>query len=133
MLLLISLLLLLLAQQRSALLLLLLVPLSAAAAFTAAAAPCFQVSKLMIPHFRYTLNINCNARSALINEGGTIESGFTPGPYAIRLSSAAYKFWRFTHQALPTELASRCIHSSSSMLAIHELNMYNIVIFIMFR
>lgn len=66
-----------------------------------------QVAKLMIPHFRYTLNINCNARQSLINEGGTIESAFTPGGYAIRLSSAAYKLWRFTLQALPTELTSR--------------------------
>jgi hypothetical protein len=66
-----------------------------------------QVTKLMLPHFRYTLNINCNARQSLINEGGTIETAFTPGAYALRLSSAAYKSWRFTHQALPTELDSR--------------------------
>jgi hypothetical protein len=66
-----------------------------------------QVTKLMLPHFRYTLNINCNARQSLINEGGTIETAFTPGAYALRLSSVAYKLWRFTHQALPTELNSR--------------------------
>ncbi|KAF6251343.1 lipoxygenase [Scenedesmus sp. NREL 46B-D3] len=65
------------------------------------------VTKLMLPHFRYTLNINCNARESLINEGGTIEAAFTPGAYAMRLSSAAYKSWRFKQQALPTELAAR--------------------------
>jgi hypothetical protein len=73
-----------------------------------------QVTKLMLPHFRYTLNINCNARQSLINEGGTIETGFTPGAYALRLSSAAYKSWRFKQQALPTELVSRWGSSSSS-------------------
>jgi lipoxygenase/linoleate 9S-lipoxygenase len=61
----------------------------------------------MLPHFRYTLNINCNARTSLINKGGTIESAFTPGAYAMRLSSVAYKSWRFKLQALPDELASR--------------------------
>ncbi|KAF6251346.1 lipoxygenase [Scenedesmus sp. NREL 46B-D3] len=38
-----------------------------------------QVTKLMLPHFRYTLNINCNARQSLINEGGIFEAAFTPG------------------------------------------------------
>eukprot|EP00775_Hariotina_reticulata_P007333 gene7333-7545_t len=74
------------------------------------------VAKLMIPHFRYTLHINCNARTSLINEGGTIESGFTPGPYAIRLSSAAYRFWRFSNQALPNELKSRGVVSGEGKL-----------------
>eukprot|EP00775_Hariotina_reticulata_P007328 gene7328-7540_t len=74
------------------------------------------VAKLMIPHFRYTLHINCNARGKLINENGTIETAFTPGPYAIRLSSAAYRFWRFTNQALPTELKSRGVVSGEGKL-----------------
>ena len=67
-----------------------------------------QVYKLMLPHFRYTLQINANARNSLINAGGIIESVFTPGPYAMRLSSAAYRSWRFADQALPADLQKRC-------------------------
>jgi lipoxygenase/linoleate 9S-lipoxygenase len=32
-----------------------------------------QVFKLMQPHFRYTMNINSNARNTLINAGGVVE------------------------------------------------------------
>ena len=32
-----------------------------------------QVFQLMQPHFLYTLDINANARSTLINAGGTVE------------------------------------------------------------
>jgi len=78
------------------------------------------VAKLMIPHFRYTLNINSNARESLINENGTIETAFTPGAYAIRLSSAAYSLWRFKNQALPTELKSRGVLSSDGKLLLDD-------------
>lgn len=37
------------------------------------------VSKLMMPHFRYTLDINRQARESLIVADGIIESTFTPG------------------------------------------------------
>ena len=33
-----------------------------------------QVFQLMQPHFRYTLDINANARSTLINADGIVES-----------------------------------------------------------
>jgi hypothetical protein len=32
-----------------------------------------QVFQLLQPHFRYTLSINANARSSLINAGGVVE------------------------------------------------------------
>jgi hypothetical protein len=46
-----------------------------------------QVYKLMVPHWAYTLEINANARAALINAGGIIESVFTPGSYAMEVGS----------------------------------------------
>lgn len=40
--------------------------------------PC-QVFKLMVPHFRYTLDINSKARASLIPASGIIEECFSPG------------------------------------------------------
>jgi hypothetical protein len=37
------------------------------------------VYKLMLPHFRYTMHINTNARAILINADGTLEQTFTSG------------------------------------------------------
>lgn len=66
------------------------------------------VFKLMLPHFRYTLNINSNARTSLINGGGVIESGFSAGGNAVQLSSYLYgKYWTFKSQALPEDLKDR--------------------------
>ncbi|KAM7523354.1 hypothetical protein LguiA_013256 [Lonicera macranthoides] len=66
------------------------------------------IYRLLHPHFRYTMEINALARSALINAGGIIESAFSPGKYSIQLSSAAYDLqWRFDTQALPADLISR--------------------------
>ncbi|GLC42161.1 hypothetical protein PLESTM_001298800 [Pleodorina starrii] len=66
------------------------------------------VHKLMAPHFRYTLNINANARSSLINAGGIIERSFSAGPYAMRLASVVYgKYWNFATEALPEDLKAR--------------------------
>lgn len=62
----------------------------------------------MLPHFRYTLNINRNARASLINAGGIIEKTFSAGPFAMRLASAVYgKSWTFAGQALPVDLRER--------------------------
>ena len=33
----------------------------------------------MLPHFRYTMHINTNARAILINADGTLEQTFTSG------------------------------------------------------
>jgi len=65
------------------------------------------VYKLMLPHFRYTMNINAAARSTLVNAGGIVEQTFAPGSYAMRLSSMVYKTWRFESQALPQDLRDR--------------------------
>ncbi|KAG6482214.1 lipoxygenase 6, chloroplastic-like isoform X1 [Zingiber officinale] len=66
------------------------------------------VFKLLHPHMRYTLEINALARQSLINGGGIIENCFSPGKYAMELSSAAYKsLWRFDMEALPADLLRR--------------------------
>lgn len=66
------------------------------------------IYKLLHPHMRYTLEINALARQSLINGGGIIEASFSPGRYAMELSSAAYKsFWRFDMEALPADLLRR--------------------------
>ncbi|XP_031400709.1 lipoxygenase 6, chloroplastic [Punica granatum] len=66
------------------------------------------IYKLLHPHMRYTLEINALARQSLINGGGIIEACFSPGRYAMELSSAAYKsMWRFDMEALPADLIRR--------------------------
>ncbi|KAH8484985.1 hypothetical protein H0E87_026668 [Populus deltoides] len=66
------------------------------------------IYRLLHPHFRYTMEINADARNSLINAGGTIESTFAPGKYCMELSSVIYdKQWRFDHQGLPKDLVSR--------------------------
>ncbi|XP_027336929.1 seed linoleate 9S-lipoxygenase-like isoform X2 [Abrus precatorius] len=65
------------------------------------------IYKLLLPHYRDTININGLARQSLINAGGIIEQSFLPGPYSIEMSSAVYKNWVFTDQALPADLIKR--------------------------
>ncbi|XP_076894829.1 lipoxygenase 2, chloroplastic-like [Bidens hawaiensis] len=66
------------------------------------------IKRLLLPHFRYTMQINSLARSALINAGGVIESTFSPGRYCMQICSDAYdQLWRFDHEALPADLISR--------------------------
>ncbi|XP_004504466.1 lipoxygenase 6, chloroplastic [Cicer arietinum] len=66
------------------------------------------IYKLLHPHMRYTLEINALARQNLINGGGIIEASFSPGKYAMELSSAAYKnLWRFDMESLPADLIRR--------------------------
>ncbi|XWS22731.1 hypothetical protein CRYUN_Cryun29cG0061500 [Craigia yunnanensis] len=65
------------------------------------------IYKLLHPHMRYTLEINALARQSLINAGGIIEACFSPGKYAMELSSAAYESWRFDMEALPADLIRR--------------------------
>lgn len=66
------------------------------------------IYRLLDPHFRYTMEINSLAREALVNAGGIIESSFSPGKYAMELSSYAYdKLWQFDLQALPADLINR--------------------------
>ncbi|CAJ2646755.1 unnamed protein product [Trifolium pratense] len=65
------------------------------------------INKLLDPHFRDTININGLARNALINADGIIEQSFLPGPNSVEISSAVYKNWVFTDQALPADLIKR--------------------------
>ncbi|KAL5160578.1 Linoleate 9S-lipoxygenase 1 [Glycine soja] len=48
------------------------------------------IYKLLLPHYR-----------------GIIEQSFLPGPFAVEMSSAVYKGWVFTDQALPADLIKR--------------------------
>ncbi|CAL8468388.1 g7928 [Coccomyxa elongata] len=68
------------------------------------------VYQLMQPHFRYTFNINANARGTLINAGGVVEKVFTPGPLSMEFSARVYgETWTFKEQGLPEDLISRGI------------------------
>ncbi|KAK7412346.1 hypothetical protein VNO78_03801 [Psophocarpus tetragonolobus] len=66
------------------------------------------IFKLLKPHLKHTLQINALARETLINEGGIIESDFSPGKYSIEMISAAYRdWWRFDMESLPADLIRR--------------------------
>ncbi|XP_047175992.1 seed linoleate 9S-lipoxygenase-2 isoform X2 [Vigna umbellata] len=65
------------------------------------------IYKLLTPHYRDTMNINALARQSLINADGIIEKSFLPSKYSVEMSSAVYKNWVFTDQALPAELVKR--------------------------
>lgn len=65
------------------------------------------IYKLLTPHYRDTMNINALARQSLINADGIIEKSFLPSKHSVEMSSAVYKNWVFTDQALPADLIKR--------------------------
>eukprot|EP00884_Botryococcus_braunii_P020124 jgi/Botrbrau1/6796/Bobra.0057s0028.1 len=66
------------------------------------------VYKLMLPHCRYTLDINAEARSSLIHANGVIEGAFTPGYYSMELSALVYGLtWTFEGQDFEVDLIGR--------------------------
>ncbi|KAJ1695947.1 hypothetical protein LUZ63_012645 [Rhynchospora breviuscula] len=66
------------------------------------------IYRLLHPYFRFTMEINAQARGHLINAGGGIEFAFSPKKYSMEISSVAYgQSWRFDRQALPADLVGR--------------------------
>ncbi|OIW17162.1 hypothetical protein TanjilG_18117 [Lupinus angustifolius] len=65
------------------------------------------VHKLLLPHYRDTMNINALARNVLINAEGIIETTFLWGKYSLENSAVIYKEWVFPEQALPADLIKR--------------------------
>ncbi|XP_058743502.1 linoleate 9S-lipoxygenase-like [Vicia villosa] len=65
------------------------------------------IHKLLLPHYRNTMNINAGARKILISAGGIIESAYLLGNYTMEMSAAVYKDWVFTDQGLPNDLIKR--------------------------
>nr|AAY87057.1 13-lipoxygenase [Arachis hypogaea] len=74
------------------------------------------IYKLLSPHYLDTMNINALARQNLINSDGIIERTFLPSKFSVEMSSAVYKNWVFTDQALPADLIKRgmAVEDSSS-------------------
>ncbi|KAK4739247.1 hypothetical protein R3W88_002944 [Solanum pinnatisectum] len=73
------------------------------------------IHKLLLPHFRDTMNINALARQLLINTDGIIELTFFPSKYSMEMSAVVYKDWIFPEQALPADLIKRGV-------AVEDLN-----------
>ncbi|XP_058745333.1 linoleate 9S-lipoxygenase-like [Vicia villosa] len=65
------------------------------------------IHKLLLPHYRDTMNINALARNVLVNAEGIIESTFLGGAYSVEMSSFVYKDWVFTEQGLTHDLLKR--------------------------
>ncbi|KAL9304343.1 hypothetical protein ACSQ67_021606 [Phaseolus vulgaris] len=74
------------------------------------------IHKLLLPHYRDTMNINALARNVLVNAEGIIESTFLWGRYSLEMSAVVYKDWVFPEQALPADLIKRgvAVEDSSS-------------------
>ncbi|XP_020573653.1 seed linoleate 9S-lipoxygenase-3-like [Phalaenopsis equestris] len=73
------------------------------------------ISKLLLPHYRDTMNINALARQSLINAGGLLEFIIFPSKYTMEMSSSVYKSWNFVEQGLPSDLLKRGMAGESVM------------------
>ncbi|KAK8949453.1 putative linoleate 9S-lipoxygenase 5 [Platanthera zijinensis] len=65
------------------------------------------INKLLVPHYRDTMNINALARQTLVNAGGLLEFIIFATKHAMEMSSVAYKRWNFVEQSLPCDLLKR--------------------------
>jgi hypothetical protein len=63
------------------------------------------VYKLMLPHFRYTLDINANARSILVNADGILEQVQLPAGYLFSIILATFPLLR-AHDAILADIDS---------------------------
>lgn len=61
------------------------------------------------PHFKDTLNLNSEGRTALVCAGGRIEKNFAGGRYQMEIVCQEYKGWKFSEQSLPNDLLRRGI------------------------
>ncbi|KAL2942162.1 putative linoleate 9S-lipoxygenase 5 [Bienertia sinuspersici] len=65
------------------------------------------IHKLLHPHFRDTMPVNTIARQIALNADGLFEAAVFPRKYVGHWTSAIYKDWVFTEQALPRDLIKR--------------------------
>ncbi|KAK2997621.1 hypothetical protein RJ639_026247 [Escallonia herrerae] len=82
------------------------------------------IHKLLHPHFRDTMNINALARQILINAGGVLEMTVFPAKFSLEMSSAIYKNWVFTEQALPADLLKRSVTTLCMKCDHNNVNLY---------
>ncbi|KAH7298170.1 hypothetical protein KP509_25G030300 [Ceratopteris richardii] len=59
------------------------------------------------PHFKDTVNLNAEGRTALISAEGRIEKNFAGGRYQMQIVCQEYKKWKFSEQSLPNDLLRR--------------------------
>ncbi|KAG6544842.1 hypothetical protein Mapa_013532 [Marchantia paleacea] len=83
------------------------------------------IGNLLEPTFTNTLKINYLARQLLINKIGIISDNFTAGEYSLKISSDAYRAWRFDKQGVPADLIARGMatpdpNNGDNVVLVHE-------------